>query len=90
MIEPDPTLVTSNLSCHFSKDDITVELCIYKLENTDWSLEVINSNGTSKVWDDMFSSDQDAHDEFMKTVAEEGMSPFQDDDNVIQFPKDSD
>lgn len=87
MNEPEPKLIESALSSHITKDGITVELCIYRLENTDWSLEVVNSNGTSLVWDDLLSSDHAAHDEFNKTIAEYGMAAFEDDENIIQFPK---
>ena len=87
MNEPEPKLIDSELSGHITKDGITVELCIYRLENTDWSLEVINSKGTSIVWDDLFSSDQTALDEFNQTIAEDGMSAFEDEENIIQFPR---
>lgn len=87
MNESEPKIIDSELSGHVTKDGITVELCIYRLENTDWSLEVINSKGTSIVWDDLFSSDHNAFDEFNKTIAEEGMASFEDDENIIQFPR---
>lgn len=87
MNEPEPILIESALSSHITKDGITVELCIYRLENTDWSLEVVNSNGTSLVWDELFSSDHAAHDEFNKTISEDGMTAFEDAENTIQFPR---
>jgi hypothetical protein len=87
MNEPESKLIESALSGNITKDGITLELCIYRLENTDWSLEVVNSNGTSLVWDDLFSSDHAAHDEFNKTIAEYGMAAFDDDENVIQPSK---
>lgn len=86
MKEQEPKLIESKLSGNITKDGITVELCIYRLENTDWSLEVVNSNGTSIVWDDLFSSDHAAHDEFNKTITNEGMAAFEDGENIIQFP----
>src|SRR5271157_5101359 len=46
-------------------------------DETEWSLEVINSAATSIVWDEPFATDEDAYAEFERTVAEEGMRAFQ-------------
>jgi hypothetical protein len=88
MEEREPKLVRSGLSRHVTRDGITVELCIYRLEEkAEWSLEVVNAAGTSIVWDDTFSSDDAANEEFLKTVAEEGMVTFLDSAKIIRFPR---
>ena len=88
MKERIPNLVRSGLSGIVSKDDITVEVFIYRLENEpNWSLEVVNDAGTSIVWDDLFDSDEDAYAEFQQTVEEEGMNAFLDNRNVIPFKR---
>ncbi|MEZ5996122.1 MAG: hypothetical protein R3C25_10225 [Hyphomonadaceae bacterium] len=88
MEERIPNIVTSGLSRHVTKDGVTVELCIYRLEEEPgWTLEVVNSAGTSIVWDDTFSSDGAANGEFLKTVAEEGMATFLDSAKIIRFPR---
>ena len=88
MKEHEPNLITSSLSRNVTQDGITVELCIYRLETkAEWVLEVVNSAGTSTVWDNQFSSDDAANEEFLRTVAEEGMAPFLDDAKVIPFPR---
>ena len=88
MEEREPNLVTSGLSQHVTRDGITVELCIYRLETkTEWVLEVVNSAGTSIVWDNKFSSDDAANKEFLRTVDEEGMATFLDDAKVVPFPR---
>ncbi len=88
MDEREPNLITSALSRHVTQDGITVELCIYRLETkTEWVLEVVNSAGTSIVWGDQFPSDEAANEEFLRTVAEEGMATFLDDTKVIPFPR---
>ena len=52
MKERLPNTVPSDLSGIVSKDDITVEVFIYRLENeSKWSLEVLNDAFTSIVWD---------------------------------------
>ena len=84
MKERIPNIVDSDLSGIVSKDDITVEVFIYRLENeSKWSLEVLNNAGTSIVWDNLFDSDEDAYAEFQQTVEEEGMNAFLDNRNVI-------
>jgi uncharacterized protein len=86
MIERDPNIVQSRLSRTVKKDGVTVEVSIIRLEHeTEWSLEVVNSVGTSIVWDELFASDNEAFAEFERTVAEEGMRAFHDKGNVIPF-----
>lgn len=84
----DPNLVFSGHNGPFSRDGITVEVSIVRLEEgTEWTLEVTNANGTSIVWDDPFASDDAAYAEFLSTVKEEGMKVFLDDATVIPFPR---
>lgn len=86
MKERMPNIVHSGLSGIMSKDSVTVEVFIYRLESEPkWSLEVVNSAGTSIVWDELFASDEHAHAEFERTVAEDGMQYFLDNGNVIPF-----
>ena len=86
MDQREPNLVHSGLSRMVTKDGVTVEVSIVRLENeTKWSLEVVNSSGTSIVWDDLFSSNEDAFAEFNRTVAEEGIRAFLDGGKVIPF-----
>ena len=86
MCQRDPNLVTSGLSGVVTQDGIKVEICIYRLEHEKpWTLEVVNAAGTSVVWDEQFSSDEEAHAEFKRAVADEGMQAFLDQGNVIPF-----
>lgn len=87
MADRDPNLVVSGLSGTVTQDGVTVEINIVRLEDeTDWSLEVVNSSGTSTVWDDPFATDAAALDAFRQAVAEEGMASFLDSATVIPFP----
>ena len=61
---PDPTIITSPLSGPFTESGITVDVQIYRLHDTKWSLEVVDSKGTSTVWDDFFDTDEAAKAEF--------------------------
>ena len=71
---PDPTIITSPLSGPFTEGGVTVDVQIYRLQDTKWSLEVVDSKGTSTVWDDLFDTDEAAKAEFHRTVAEEGLA----------------
>ena len=72
----DPEIIKSRHSGTFTKDGVTVEVCIYRLANTNWSLEVVDREGTSTVWDDEFATDDAAHAEFLSSV-EVGMVEYQ-------------
>jgi len=81
-----PKIVYSELGGHFTCDGVSVEVFIVKLEGgSEWTLEVVNSNGASIVWDDAFLDDHEAYAEFQRTVTEEGMEAFLDQSNVVPF-----
>ena len=85
---PDPNLVDSGLSQRTTIEGHEFKIEIYRLEHEpQWSLEVVDEDGTSTVWDDLFDTDQAALDEVLKTIKEEGLSAFRDGGNVIPFPK---
>jgi hypothetical protein len=72
----DPKLIQSALSRIIREDCTEVRIDIYRLETTDWSLEVVDETGASTVWDDLFATDQAALDEALKTIREEGIRTF--------------
>ena len=87
MSDCDPTIVHSGLSRSVTIDSVTVDVQIYRLEHdAQWTLEVVNEEGTSTVWDSLFDTDDEAFAVFQLTVEEEGMGAFLDNDNVIPFP----
>jgi hypothetical protein len=47
----------------------------------------VNAAGASVVWDEQFSSDEEAYAEFKRTVADEGMQIFLYRGNVIPFSR---
>ncbi len=86
MRERDPNIVNSGRSGQVTKDGVTVEVFIYRLEHEQhWTLEVVNAEGTSTVWDDVYLTDDAAYAQFERTVAEEGMRAFLDTAKVIPF-----
>jgi len=72
----DPKIIQSALSRTIQEDGIELRIDIYRLETTDWSLEMIDERGTSTVWDDLFPTDQAALDEALKAIHEEGIRNF--------------
>ena len=54
MEDETPEIETSPLSGRFSRDGITVEVKIYRLRgvNEDWSLEVVDHEDASTVWNE--------------------------------------
>lgn len=71
----DPRIVMSPLTDRsFTRDGVTVEVHIYRLEHEDkWTLEVVDGENNSIVWNGDFDTDGEAHSEFLRTVETEGM-----------------
>jgi hypothetical protein len=72
----DPKIIRSTLSRTIREGGIEIRIDIYRLETTDWSLEVVDQAGASTVWDYLFPTDQAALEEVMKTIDEEGIATF--------------
>lgn len=66
-------LIYSPLQQNYTNGIHTVEICIYRMPDTAWTLEVIDEHGNSTVWDDEFGTDQAALDEVMRTIRDEGI-----------------
>ena len=73
--DDDPEIEKSPLSGLVTRDGITVSVQIYRVRNsTDgWSLEVVDAENTSTVWDEIFATDQDAYREFQRGLEAEGL-----------------
>jgi len=78
---PDPKLIASKHNGKFTRGGITVEVRIVRLEDTKWTLEIVDQSGTSIVWDDEFDTDDAAHAEFLRSVETEGL------DGIVRDPK---
>lgn len=66
-------LIYSPLQQKYTVDGKTVEVCIYRMPNTDWTLEVVDQYSNSTVWDLEFNTDQEAFDQFLEMIAAEGI-----------------
>lgn len=87
MIEEDePNLVTSSKSTRVEVDGYAFNIEIYRLEcDATWTLEVIDNQNTSHVWDESFQSDAEAVAAAIKTIQAEGAVAFMRGNNVIPF-----
>lgn len=88
--EDEPNLVTSSKSQRVVVDGLPFSIEIYRLEDQkDWTLEVVDHEGTSHVWDDTFKSDRDARNEAVKELEANGALAFMrgDEGNVVPFPR---
>jgi hypothetical protein len=52
---------------------MTVDVQINRLEDTQWTLEVVDGEGTSTVREGLLETATDAKAEFLRSVAEEGL-----------------
>lgn len=58
IMDDEPVLVDSGLSQEIEVDGYRFEINIFRLEHeTAWTLEVVDEDNTSHVWDDTFASE---------------------------------
>jgi hypothetical protein len=76
--EDDPQIESSPLCTSVTRDGITVRVEIYRIAGSGegWSLEVVDQDGGSTVWSDLFATDRDAYAEFTQTLEMEGIRSF--------------
>lgn len=76
--DDDPEIEHSPLCGDVAREGITIRVEIYRLagRNEGWSLEVVDQDGGSTVWDETFASDTEAHAEFHRTLEQEGIRSF--------------
>ena len=78
MAEGLPQIEYSPMCGRITRDGETVEVQIYRMRDGDpsWSLEVVDSEGGSTVWADLFETDKAAYVEFYNTMEREGIRCF--------------
>ena len=70
-------IINSPLSQKITRDGTTIDVLIYRGEHeAAWILEVVDHAGGSTVWDETFQKEQDALNEVLRTIDEEGISCF--------------
>jgi hypothetical protein len=66
-------LVYSKHCQSVTRNGQTVKVEIYSSGRNDWILEVVDENNNSTTWDDPFDTDDEAFQEFERTLKEEGI-----------------
>lgn len=69
-------LIYSPLQRKYSVDGHEVEIHIYRMPDTGWSLEVVDENNNSTVWEDLFASDEEALAVALQELTDEGIEAF--------------
>ena len=81
MLNEDPEIEESPLSGIVTRDGVSIHVEIYRLIEGDesWTLEVVNYEGGSTVWEDRFATDKEAYAEFYRVLEADGIESFLED-----------
>ena len=86
--QDDPNFVTSGKSQRVVVDGYAFLINIHRLEtDTTWSLEVVDHQNDSHLWDNQFETDSEARDAALSALKSEGAIAFMRGNNVVQFPR---
>ena len=69
-------LIYSPLQQSYSAGGHQVEIHIYRMPDTRWSLEVVDENNNSTVWDDLFETDEEALAVALRELEADGIEAF--------------
>jgi hypothetical protein len=69
-------VIQSEHTQNYSVDGKTVEIDIYRTEDSGWILEIVDENNNSTLWEDEFEKDNDALVEALDALKEEGIENF--------------
>lgn len=82
----EPDLVLSARSQRVLVDNHPFSIEIYRLQTEgNWTLEVVDADGTSHVWDGQFPTDEDAMNTALNALHGEGAEAFMTGDTVVNF-----
>lgn len=86
--DEEPNLVTSGKSKKIVIDGYPFSIDIFRLETDEtWTVEVVDHEGNSHVWEEQFTSDVEARDAAINAIETEGAMTFMRSNNVIPFPR---
>ncbi len=81
----EPEIVMSELCRSIKSDGKQYQIDIFRGDCEGWILEVVTEKGDSIVWDDEFSTDQEALDEALAEI-KNGKIEETPRHNVVSFP----
>ena len=76
LVSDEPKLIYSDLQTTLAIDGHTLEINIYRLPDTDWTLEVVDEDNNSTVWEDSCETDEAALAEAIGEIKSEGVHAF--------------
>ena len=76
-------LIESLLDQTYSKDGKSIKIEIYRMPDTGWNVQVVDTFGNSTVWDDEFESDKEALQFVLAEIERDGI------DEIIGPPSNS-
>ena len=69
-------LIASPLNQTYTANGRSVEIHIYRMPDTGWTLEVVDDQNNSTVWDGEFTTDKEALDAALEDIEAEGIDAF--------------
>ena len=69
-------LIYSPLQQTYKASGRQVEIHIYRMPDTGWSLEVVDEHNNSTVWEDLFQTDEQALAVAIQELTDEGIEAF--------------
>ena len=72
LLEDENDLIDSAYAQMLEKDGQYISIQIFKLSNTNWTLEIVTPNNTSLVWDEEFTDDEVAFKTAIEAINEAG------------------
>ncbi|MFC6634691.1 hypothetical protein [Microbulbifer taiwanensis] len=66
----------SELSQAYRDGEVSVHIDIYEDGEGGWLLEIVDENNNSTVWEDSFDTEQEALEEALDALREEGIGTF--------------
>jgi hypothetical protein len=81
-VNNEPELTMSPLCQPLTVEGQSLQVVIFRGDTNDWILEVVDSRGTSIVWDDLFETDLLAFEELLRAIREEGIHA------ILETPQD--
>ena len=78
----DPKIIQSELTRTIEAEGTSVGVLIYRyLGKIEWTLEILDENGNTTIWDDKFATEEDALAEAIASIRTEGIWSFVHDGN---------
>jgi len=76
IMSEEQQVIQSKHTQQYSANGKTVEIDIYRTEDSGWILEIVDENNNSTLWEDEFEKEDDAIAEALDALKEEGIDNF--------------